>query len=762
MTKLQSISQIRKRDASIVNFDIERIAQAIYKAMQPCQEGSLKEAQSIAEKVNIKMQKMIAEEQSQPIPSVETIQDIVEASLIEAQYAKTAKAYILYRVQHAQIREQHYQIPEHLRKLVETSRQYFRNPLSEFVYYRTYSRWIEEEQRRETWLETVERYIEFIRENLGEKLNQEEYNEIREAILKQQVMPSMRLLQFSGKAARTTNVCAYNCSYLAPSCIQDFGEVMYISMCGTGVGFSVESKNVQALPQIKMQTDETLPTHVIKDSKEGWCEALILGMTTWFEGKDIHFDYTKIRPAGTRLKTIGGKSSGPDPLHSLLDFTRVKILQRQGRRLLNIDAHDILCKIGEIVVAGGVRRSAMISLSDLDDQTMRDAKKGQFYYNEPQRSIANNSAVYESKPNNTVFLEEWTALMKSGSGERGIFNRSGLSQTLPERRLKVLQEFGDLDSKDQIVGMIGTNPCGEIILRSKEFCNLTEIVARHDDDEASLLRKVRIATLLGTYQATLTNFPFLSKEWKENCERERLLGVSITGQWDCHAVRNESTLEKLKQYAIEVNQEYSKRFGINESTCITCIKPSGNVSQTVDCSSGMHPRHAPFYIRRIRISATDSLLTMLKEQGIPYHPEVGQTEESATTFVIEFPVKSPEGSIYRDNLSALEQLEYWKMVKMHFTEHNPSVTISVSDDEWIAVANWLYENWEIIGGLSFLPRSNHVYQLAPYEEIDEKTYNDMLTHFKNIDYAQIVFYEKTDETELKRELACVGGECEMA
>jgi ribonucleoside-diphosphate reductase alpha chain len=371
---------------------------------------------------------------------------------------------------------------------------------------------------------------------------------------------------------------------------------------------------------------------------------------------------------------------------------------------------------------------------------------------EPQRSIANNSAVYLQKPSNVEFMDEWIALMKSGSGERGIFNRGSLLKTLPKRRIAVLKGY---------IGGLGPNPCGEIILQSKQFCNLSEVVARVEDDEKSLLRKIRVATILGTYQSTLTNFGYLSKEWKEHCDAERLLGVSITGQWDCPAVRDPKVLQKLKNEAIKINEQFAKRFGINASTCITCVKPSGTLSQTVDCSSGMHPRHAPFYIRRIRISATDALFKMLKDQGMPYYPEVGQSADSANTFVLEFPVKSPKGSIYKNDLTAIEQLEHWKMVKLNYTEHNPSVTISVGEEEWIPVAEWVYRNWDIIGGLSFLPRDNHVYQLAPYEPIDEKRYEEMEKRFKAIDYSKIITYEKQDETEVKKELACVAGVCEI-
>jgi ribonucleoside-triphosphate reductase (thioredoxin) len=572
----------------------------------------------------------------------------------------------------------------------------------------------------------------------------------------------MRLLQFAGRAAEATNVCAYNCSFTAPASFQDIAEIMYISMCGTGVGWSVESENVQNLPQIKIQKGEKIKTHVIEDSKEGWANAFALGMKTWADGKDLDYDFSLLRPAGARLKTMGGKSSGPEPLKRLLSFTRQKMLAKQGRRLSNLDVHDIICMVGDCVVSGGVRRSAMISLSDLDDNEIRDSKKGQFYLTDPHRSLANNSAVYNQKPPVAQFMDEWISLMKSGSGERGIFNRGSLAKTLPKRRIEYLKSEGFFDaSGENIIGILGTNPCGEIILRSKEFCNLTEVICREYDTKESLLEKVRVATILGTYQASLTNFPYLSDEWKNNCQAERLLGVSLTGQWDSKVVRDKEILKTLKDEAIRVNKIYAKRFGINQSTAITCVKPSGTVSKTFDTGSGMHPRHAPYYIQRIRISATDALFKMLKDQGVPYHPEVGQTLEGANTYVLEFPMKSPEGSVFKDDISAIEQLEHWKLVKENYTEHNPSVTISVGEEEWLKVAHWVYENWDIVGGLSFLPRSNHVYQLAPYEEINKEQYEELIAKFPEIDYSKIITYERQDETEVKAELACVSGVCDI-
>ena len=752
--KYSSLKKVLKRNGAVVPFDEKRITRAVFKAMNASNEGGEKPAESITAHVLDSL--LILKKESKErnfIPSVEQIQDLVENELIANGFIQTAKSYILYRKERSLVREKKGLVPEKLKELVTESKKYFKNSLAEFVYYRTYAKWMDDEGRRETWIETVGRYIDFMKENLGSKLSEKEYEEIRAGILSQNVMPSMRLLQFAGLAARSTNVCSYNCSFIAPKTFQDFAEIMYVSMCGTGVGWSVESENIQALPQIKKQTGKKFPLYTIPDSKEGWADAFSFGLKTWFEGKDVEFDYSLIRSAGSRLKTMGGKSSGPEPLRALIDFSRERILRRQGRRLSNLDAHDIICKIGECVVAGGVRRSAMISLSDLDDEAIRDSKKGQFYLNEAQRMLANNSAVYMEKPSAEQFLDEWIALMKSGSGERGIFNRGGLAKTLPTRRLA--------QWRNGVYPAFGTNPCGEIILQSKQFCNLSEIVARAEDTEETLLEKAKIATILGTYQSTLTYFPYLSPEWKKNCERERLLGVSITGQWDSKLVRESGMLEKIKKVINETNKKYAKKFSVAQSTCTTCVKPSGTVSQTVDCASGMHPRHAPYYIRRVRISATDSLFKMLKDQGVPYFPEVGQTTENATTYVLEFPVKAPEGAICKDDVSALDQLEHWKIVKSHYTEHNPSVTISIGEDEWITVANWLYENWDLVGGLSFLPRSNHVYQLAPYEEITKEKYEEMVTKLGELDFSKIITYETKDETEIKKELACVAGVCDV-
>ncbi|MBI5457870.1 ribonucleoside-triphosphate reductase [Candidatus Kaiserbacteria bacterium] len=760
-TKSTGLAFITKRNGASVPFDESKIATAVEKALRAAGEFKDMAAEKVAEAVT---KRLITKKSADKtfIPSVEGVQDEVEKELMAQLFPATAKAYILYRAKRTERRVKRGDVPEHVRSLVEESKKYFKdNPLGEFVYLRTYARWIEAENRRETWIETVDRYMSFMRENLGKKLAEEEYAEVREAILQHEIMPSMRLMQFAGEAARRCNTCAYNCTFTAPTRLEDFAEIMYLSMQGCGVGFAVESQNIEQLPQIQKQTKKISKTHTVLDSKEGWCDALTLGLRTWYKGKDIAFDYSRIRPSGSRLKVMGGKASGPEPLRSLLQFAREKILRRQGRRLRPIDAHDIICKIGECVVSGGVRRTAMISLSDLDDIDLRDAKKGQFFLTEPHRMVANNSAVYETRPSNTQLVEEWVALMKSGSGERGIFNRGALGNTLPKRRAAYFKKMGFINKDGIVHGPIGTNPCGEIILQSKQFCNLSEVIARAHDSHESLVRKARLASLLGTYQATLTKFNYISRSWTRHCKDESLLGVSVTGQWDSEAAREPATMRAMRDIAVKTNAAYAKRFGIKPSLSVTAVKPSGTVSQAFNCSSGIHPRHSKYYIRRVRISATDSLFKMLRDQGVPHSPEVGQAVGTASTYVLEFPVESPDSAKFKDDFSALEQLEYWKTVKLCYTEHNPSATISVGENEWIGVVDWIQKNWDIIGGLSFLPRFDHVYQLAPYETIGRERYEELAAVFPSIDYSKLLTYEQSDETEQKRELACVGGICDI-
>lgn len=765
ISSFRKITSVYKRNGKRVPFDIEKVRTAISKAMTSSREGAFEDAQYIARKVVSSFQRagLLARE-SDFIPSVEAIQDAIERELMIEGFTKTAKHFILYRDERNRVRQE-VQVPEHVKKLATESKTFFPNSMSEFVYYRTYSRWIEEEGRRETWIETVERYMAQMRKLLGDKLDEfsntdVSYSDIQSAITSMEVMPSMRLMWAAGSAVEATNVAAFNCSFIAPTCVQDLGEILYILACGTGVGFAVESQNVQQFPVVRRQIpDYKAQIYVIADSKEGWANALVLGMRAWYDGLDIQFDFRELRPEGARLKTMGGRSSGPKPLQDLLVFTRSVMLSRQGRRLSNLDMHDIICKIGDCIVAGGVRRSALISLSDLDDQEMRRAKEGHFYISNNQRQLANNSAVYNEKPSPEKFLDEWLSLIKSHSGERGIFNRGSLLKQIPVRRRKVWEEIGAIVN-GEVVAQVGTNPCGEITLLSKQFCNLTEVVCRVTDNADDLARKVRIATVLGTYQSMLTNYPYLSKEWKENCEKERLLGVSLTGQWDCPTVRDPGVLKDLRNISVVTNAEYAEKFGINPSTSVTCGKPSGTVSQLVDAASGGHARYSPYYIRRFRISSSDPLFKMLRDQGLPYFPDVGQTYDTATTFVFEFPVHSPSGPYSRD-LTALDQLEYWKSVKTQFTEHNPSVTISVGQNEWLEVGHWVWQNWDIIGGLSFLPREDHVYQLAPYEECTKEKYQAMLSKFHNLDYSKIMTYEREDTTQGSKEFACVGGVCEI-
>lgn len=747
----------KKRNSSLVPYDYRKIAVAIYRAMINVGE----ENKELAVKIAVDISALIVLEHGiEYVPFIEDVQDLVEKYLIENKLIATVKHYILYRHEHKEKRGVIDLSSEDEREIMKENSKYFAgNPFGEMVYYRTYSRWMEDKMRRETWSETINRYINFMKQRLGGLLTDTEYKDIRTAILLQKVMPSMRLLQFSGQAVSVNNICAYNCAYIAPKSLRDISEVMYVSMSGTGVCWSVE-ENIQEFPMVKRQTYKKLPTFIVPDTRQGWCEALLAGLEAWYDGCDIEFDYSLVRPCGARLRTMGGKASGPAPLKELLEFARGVILRNQRGRLSTLDWHDILCKIEMIVMTGNIRRAAGASISKLGDEQMRHCKEGQFWNTNPQRSMANNSVAYETKPSCKEFLDEWLSLMKSGTGERGIFNRYAMIKTLPERRKELFKTTGLLDEEDFPTELMGSNPCYEVSpLRSKQFCNLSEVICRNDDTEETLLEKIRIATIIGTYQSTLTYFPYLSKEWMYNCEQERLLGVSITGQWDCPALRNPKTLAALKNMAIATNEKYAFKFGISQSMAITLCKPSGTVSQLVNCSSGIHPRFSEYYIRRVRIASTDSLYKMLRDQGIKGKPEVGQSEETANTFVLEFPIKST-GTVFVKDLNALQQLEYWKMVKLNYCEHNPSVTIYVKEDEWISVANWVYENFDIASGIAFLPNRENVYQLAPYEEITLEQYEKIKDMYKDIDFSKILLYERKDETDMKGTYACTGDKCE--
>jgi len=744
------IKQVQKRSGQVVPFDIERVINAIHKSMIANGEGSLEEAEMVANSVYAELVR-ISKKHPNFLPTVEGIQNTVEKELMLSEYPVTAKGYILYRQERTKIREENLMVSLETRQKMAEASKYFKTPYQEFIFYQFYARWRRELGRRETWIEAIDRFMDYMKENLKNKLTEAEYKEVRLAILNQDICPSMRLLWSAGKAARKSNVCAYNCAYIAPVNWQDLSEIMYVSMCGCGMGFSVEPENVGKFPQIQKQTGKFAPKIVVGDGKVEWCEAFVLACEAWEKGLDVEIDYSLVRPAGAKLETMGGRASGPGPLQDLMQFTKRKILAKQGRRLSTLDLHDICCQIGLIVDAGGTRRSALISLSALDDHEMRDAKKGAFWQTDGQRSMANNSAVYEAKPSAEEFLEEWNALVTSHAGERGIFNRGDLNKQVPKRRWEILK-----NAKQP-----GMNPCGEIYLQSKQFCNLTSIVVRPNDSMENLRKKMRLATLVGTYQATLTNFDYLSKEWKENCEKEQLLGVSITGYYDNKLIRDDKNLRILRQESITTNKKYAKRFKVNESTAITCVKPHGNSGQLLGVGSGMHTWYSHYYIRRVRISVNDPLLKLAQDQGVPVHPEVGYSTANAMKMVLEFPCKAPEGALVNKDVTALEFLEEWRRLKVNFTEHNPSATVYVSDSDWIAVADFVYKNWEIVGGLSFLPRNNHVYQLAPYEEITKEEYERRLKQLKHIDFSKLVMYEREDQTTGSKELACVSGVCEI-
>jgi len=625
----------------------------------------------------------------------------------------------------------------------------FSDPYSQFIYKRTYARWLEEESRREGWNETVGRFMTFMEQKLQDALTLEEYYEIEESIMNLEVLPSMRLLWTAGKAADKNNASAYNCSYVVIDDIKRFSEALFLLASGVGVGFSCEKKFISNLPTVKDDKFSKPDVYVIEDSREGWSKALLYGMERWYNGYDVEFDYGNIRPFGSRLKTFGGRASGPDPLIRLMNFTKRSIRNASGRKLRPIEVHDIMCMIGSVIVSGGVRRSSLISLSDFDDDEMRMAKSGSF----PEyRYMANNSAMYEEKPNYDEFHNEWTSLVESGTGERGIFNREAAYLKSPERRKKFLDKE-----------RIGTNPCGEIVLNNTQLCNLTNIIVRSYDDRRSLFRKAKLATILGTYQSTLTNFSYLSEEWKNTCEEERLLGVSLTGIYDNpDLVIDSNLLSNLKNYIVKVNAEYAKKMGINPSTATTCVKPSGNSSQLVNCSSGLHPRYSKYYLRRVRVGAADPILDVLRVFDVPIYPENG-SGESPTVYVAEFPVASPVGAITRSDIDAITHLEHWKCFSDNYAEHTVSATIYVGKDEWDKVEHWVYDNFDKIVGLSFLTKEDDSlkYDLAPYEEIDRDEYYYRINQIENLDMGLLRLFESSDFTSGAREYACTSGTCDI-
>ena len=634
---------------------------------------------------------------------------------------------------------------------------YLPTSYQEFIHLSRYSRWLPEQERRETWDETVKRYFDFFTEHLDElheyKLTDKLRNELEEAVLSQRIMPSMRCLMTAGEALKRENIAGYNCSYVAIDRPQAFDEVLYVLMNGTGVGFSVERQYVVKLPDVAEEFFDSDTTITVADSKLGWAKALkeLVGML--YIGQIPRWDLSKIRPAGAPLKTFGGRASGPEPLENLFNFTVNIFRNAANRKLSSIECHDIVCKIAEVVVVGGVRRSALISLSNLSDDRMRAAKSGQWGTTEPQRALANNSACYTEKPDIGVFMDEWKSLYESKSGERGIFNR--------ESAVKMAAKNERRNTEDHD---FGTNPCSEIILRSREFCNLSEVVVRASDTKESLLEKVRFATILGTFQSTLTNFKYVSSSWKKNCEEERLLGVSLTGIMDCQFTNGkrsglDNLLEELKAEAIKTNAEFAKKIGINQSVAVTCVKPSGTVSQLVDAASGIHARHNPYYIRTVRGDKKDPLTRMMVDAGFPIEDDV---TNPSNTSVFSFPVKVDQGAVFRTEITAIQQLELWLIYQKHWCEHKPSVTISVKEEEWLEVGAWVYKHFDYMSGVSFLPFSEHTYRQAPYQDIDEKDYTILLDKMpKEVDWKKLSEYEKTDMTIASQELACSGGFCEI-
>jgi len=624
-------------------------------------------------------------------------------------------------------------------------------PYSTYIAKSRYSRFLNTENRREHWKETVSRYFNFMEKHLQEKYNHKmDRQELEQAVVDLEVMPSMRAVMTAGKALDRDNTAGYNCSYLPIDDPKAFDEAMYILLCGTGVGFSVEHKYVNKLPEVPDQLFDSETVISVADSKEGWAKALRQVIALLYSGEVARYDLSKIRPAGARLRTFGGRASGPGPLDELFKFTIAKFKGAVGRKLTSIECHDLLCKIGEVVVVGGVRRSAMISLSDLEDDRMRSCKSGNWWEHNGQRALANNSAAYESKPDIGQFLAEWTSLYNSHSGERGLFSReASVNQAKKNGRRNPDFEFG-------------TNPCSEIILRPYQFCNLTEVVVRAEDTPETLAGKVRVATILGTFQSTLTHFPYLRKIWQKNTEEERLLGVSLTGILDNKWMGEVSdstakTLEYLRKVAVDTNSDIATRLGIPVSAAITCVKPSGTVSQLVDSASGIHTRHSQYYVRRVRGDKKDPLTGFLVEAGIPAEDCVMRPESTA---VFSFPQKAPEGATLRDHMSAIDHLDVWLMYQRHWCEHKPSVTISVKEDEWMDVGAWVWRNFDEISGVSFLPYDGGTYRQAPYEECTKEQYEAMLEKMpKTIDWDSLVEYD--DNVEGVQTLACTGSSCEI-
>ena len=629
-------------------------------------------------------------------------------------------------------------------------------PYQQYIHASRYARYSYENNRRETWDETVTRYFNFFEEHLHDnhdyKLTDNNRKMLEDGIKELKVMPSMRCLMTAGEALKRENVAGYNCSYIAVNNLRAFDELLYVLMNGTGVGFSVERQFVTELPIINEDFHATDTIIMVSDSKLGWAKALRELISLLAAGQIPQWNLSRVRPAGSPLKTFGGRASGPEPLEDLFRFFINIFRDAAGRKLTSLEAHDLCCKIAEVVVVGGVRRSALISLSNLSDDRMRHAKAGRWWESNVQRSLANNSACYTEKPDMGIFMEEWKSLYESKSGERGIFNR------------QAAQSRSEMNGRRDATHEFGTNPCSEIILRDREFCNLTEVIIRGGDTEETLEEKVKLATILGTFQSTLTNFRYLNRKWGENCEEERLLGVSMTGIMD-NVLTNgkkkglEDLLDRLREVAIQTNKYWAKQLGIPQSAAITCVKPSGTVSQLVDSASGIHARHAPYYVRTVRADKKDPLAKMMYDQGFPCEDDVTKPEH---TWVFSFPVKGPAKGVYRKDMNALEQLNLWKIYQEHWCEHKPSITISVKEEEWMEVGAWVYGNFDMMSGVSFLPMSDHTYRQAPYQDCTKELYDKLFREMpKNINWMKLQEYEEQDMTAGSQDLACSAGSCEI-
>jgi len=631
----------------------------------------------------------------------------------------------------------------------------------QFIHLSRYARWNDDLERRENWQETVNRYFNFFEKHLKEntkfKLTKKLRNELEQAVLNLEIMPSMRALMSAGPALERDNVAGFNCSYVAVDNPRVFDETLYILMCGTGVGFSVERQYINKLPDLPEEFHETDTIIKVADSKIGWAKAYKEFLFLLYSGQIPQWDVSNVRPHGARLKTFGGRASGPDPLDDLLRFTinifKDAVLKGQ-KKLVSIDCHDLMCKIAEVVVVGGVRRSALISLSNLSDERMRNAKSGAWWEDSQHRALANNSVAYTDSAEMGAFMREWLSLYDSRSGERGIFNRQAAEKQAAKNGRR--EEYKDF----------GTNPCSEIILRNKQFCNLTEVVIKAKDTIHTLQNKVRLATILGTFQASLTDFRYLSKAWQNNTIEEALLGVSFTGIMDSIPMSGRGSpglladyLKDLKEHAIRVNKQYAKKLGINQSSAVTCVKPSGTVSQLVDSASGIHTRHSPYYIRTVRADKKDPLAKLMVDQGVYHEDDITKPEH---TYVFYFPIKSPAKSLTRNELDALNHLKLWKFYQDEWCEHKPSATISVREHEWLDVGSWVWKNFDDVSGISFLPYTDHSYKQAPYQEITEDEYKEWLNKTTSfIDWSLITEYEKEDMTENTKELACTAGACDI-